>query len=99
GRLLKIREEKFQKIDVIPISEYAGDTKNLRVENQVKIPLWWYYQDREKYGEDLRSFSFAIKYIGKREKHYLICNIPYNSELGFDYEKFDEFEDLEDNII
>ncbi|HID27189.1 MAG TPA: CRISPR-associated helicase Cas3' [Methanosarcinales archaeon] len=99
GKLLKIREEKFQKIDVIPVSCYANDVKNLRVENQVKIPLWWYYQERDKYGEDLRSFSFAIKYIGKREKHYLICNIPYNSELGFDYEKFEEFVDLEDNII
>ncbi|OEC88796.1 MULTISPECIES: CRISPR-associated helicase/endonuclease Cas3 [Methanobacterium] len=87
GRLLEIREEKVQKIDVIPCKYYENEKKNLQVENQVKIPLWWYQNDQKEHGNELEYFEIVSKLIGRKEKHYMICEMDYNDEIGFNYGK------------
>lgn len=87
GRLLKIREEKVQKIDVIPCKFYENEEKNLKVENQVQIPLWWYQNDQKEHGDELEYFDIVSKLIGRKERYYMICRMDYNSEIGFNYGK------------
>jgi len=87
GRLLQIREEKFQKIDAIPCKFYENEEKNLKVENQVKIPLWWYQNDQKEHGNELEYFEIVSKLIGRKERYYMICKMDYNNEIGFNYAK------------
>jgi len=98
GKLLTIREERYQRIDVIPRC-YYGDDESLNVENQVKIPLWWYKADLEKNNGVLTCFQIVIKKSKYREKSYIICNITYNKELGFDYDRIGECSFIDGNII
>ena len=72
------------KISVIPQSVYRGDDVNLKVENEVKIPLWLYKKDENENIDDARFFY--PRNVGK--KNYIICRIPYSFELGFDYDAF-----------
>ncbi|NMC68266.1 MAG: CRISPR-associated helicase Cas3' [Spirochaetales bacterium] len=97
GRLLQIREDKVQKIDVIPCQYYENDDNNLTVENQVKIPLWWYKNDEKEHGKDLEYFEFVPKLIGRKERCYGICKICYDDEIGFNYPKKAQCT-LDDNI-
>lgn len=97
GRLLQIRDEKFQKIDAIPCKFYENEERNLKVENQVKIPLWWYQNDQKKHGKDLEYFEVVPKLIGRKERYYMICKMDYNDEIGFNYGKKAQC-NLEDNI-
>jgi CRISPR-associated endonuclease/helicase Cas3 len=83
GRLVQIRDEEVQKFDVIPWEYYNGDENNLIVENQVKVPIWWYKQDEKKHGE-ARYFERVTKNVGRKEKYYWATRIPYNKETGFD---------------
>ncbi|MBI5681165.1 MAG: CRISPR-associated helicase Cas3' [Methanobacterium sp.] len=87
GRLLQIREEKVQKIDVIPCKFYKNEEKNLNVENQVQIPLWWYQNDQKEHGEELEYFYIVSKLVGRKERYYMICKMDYNNEIGFNYGK------------
>jgi CRISPR-associated endonuclease/helicase Cas3 len=87
GRLLQIREDKIQKIDVIPCKYYKNEEINLNVENQVKIPLWWYKNDQKEHDEELEYFEIIPKVIGKKEKYYVICKMDYNAEIGFNNTK------------
>lgn len=87
GRLLQIREEKVQKIDAIPCKFYKNEEKNLNVENQVQIPLWWYHNDQKEHGEDLEYFDITSKVVGKKERYYMICKIDYNNKIGFNFGK------------
>ena len=98
GRSLVIREEKMQKIDVIPFLIYQNEEFNLNVENQVKIPYWWYKKDLEENGEDLEFFEIVSKKVGRDEKDYVICKMVYNYELGFDHGKKEKLIQL-DNIM
>lgn len=91
GRLLEIREEKVQKIEVIPCKFYEGEEKNLKIENQVQIPLWWYQNDQKENGEDLEYFEIVSKLIGRKDKCYMICKMDYNNEIGFNYAKKVEY--------
>lgn len=99
GKLLKIREEKMQKMDVVPWGYYKGEERNLVVENQAKIPLWWYKQDQEEHGEEVRCFELIYKPNGRKEKPYWVCKIPYNKHIGFEYNRVDECDFSEENII
>jgi len=83
GRLVQIRDEEVQKFDVIPWEYYNGDENNLIVENQVKVPIWWYKQDEKEHGE-ARYFERVTKNVGRKEKYYWATRIPYNKETGFD---------------
>jgi len=83
GRLVQIRSEEVQKFDVIPWEYYTGDENNLSIENQVKVPIWWYKQDEKEHGEAY-CFERATKNVGRKEKYYWVTRIPYNKEIGFD---------------
>ena len=48
------------KISVIPQSVYRGDDVNLKVENEVKIPLWLYKKDENGSIDDARFFYLVI---------------------------------------
>jgi CRISPR-associated endonuclease/helicase Cas3 len=87
GRILKIREETVQKIDVIPCQHYGNEKNNLKIDYQVKIPLWWYKNDQEEHGKELEYFEFVPKLVGRKERCYVICKIYYNDEIGFIYPK------------
>lgn len=86
GKLLQLRDESLQKIDVIPYGRYPDEEKNLTVENQARVPVWWIKQDEEEHGE-LIHFDLITKQGGRKKKVYWVCKIPYGSKAGFDYEK------------
>ena len=94
---IQIRSNEYQKISVIPQSVYRGDDVNLKVENEVKIPLWLYKKDENENIDDARFFY--PRNVGK--KNYIICRIPYSFELGFDYDAFFKGnpELFDDNLI
>lgn len=94
---IQIRSNEYQKISVIPQSVYRGDDVNLKVENEVKIPLWLYKKDENGSIDDARFFY--PRNVGK--KNYIICRIPYSFELGFDYDAFFKGnpELFDDNLI
>lgn len=87
GRLLQIREEKVQKINAIPCKFYENKEKNLKVENQVQIPLWWYQNDQKEHGNDLEYFEIVPKLVGRKKRYYMICKMDYTKEIGFNYAK------------
>jgi len=94
GKLLQIREEKYQTINVIP-SCYYVDNKSLSIENQVKIPLWWFKADLKENDGLLRRFQIVTKKIGSMEKTYVICHIAYDKTVGFDYDQSGEYSFIE----
>jgi len=96
GRLVQIRDDKIQKIDVIPSVIYINNEINLNVENQVKVPFWWYQNDLKENGEELEFFEIVTKKFGKKEVFYVICKMDYDYDIGFHYEKKvqDSFEDV-----
>jgi len=98
GNGLIIRTEKQQKIEVIPQIHFREDERNLKVENQAKIPLWWLKQDEKEHGE-LLYFYRITKQIGRKQKSYWICKIPYSSETGFDYKNRDKAKPITENVI
>lgn len=81
---LQIRSNEYQKISVIPQSVYRGDEANLKIENEVNIPLWLYKKDENESIDDARFFY----HISAGKKKYIICRIPYSFKLGFDYDAF-----------
>jgi len=83
-RLIQIRSEEVQKFDVIPWEYYAEDEGNLVVENQAKVPIWWYKQDEREHGEP-KCFSRVAKKVGRKERYYWVTTIPYSKEKGFDF--------------
>jgi len=89
GRRIQIRDDDFQKRDGIPWGYDLEIETNLNVENQAKIPLWWYKKDVEEYGEG-HLFTCIPQKIGRREKYYWICKIPYNKDVGFIYDTHTE---------
>ncbi|MBI5460452.1 CRISPR-associated helicase Cas3' [Methanobacterium sp.] len=95
GRMLQIRDDKVQKIDVIPSLIYNNNDINLNVENQVKVPFWWYQNDQNECGEDLEFFEIVSRKFGKKEVFYVICKMDYTYDMGFDYGRKvkDTFED------
>ena len=75
GNIIKLREEGYPTIDVIPEKDWDENNDVARdIEKyKVKVPFWWY----SKYGD-----QFYVE-EGKYEK-YVVCCIPYSMEYGFD---------------
>jgi CRISPR-associated endonuclease/helicase Cas3 len=84
SRLIQIRSDGVQKFDVIPWEYYANDEKNLIVENQARVPIWWYKQD-EKEHQEVFCFERVPKKVGRKEKYYWVTRIPYSKQKGFDF--------------
>lgn len=97
GRLIQIRDNEFQEFDVIPWEYYVGNENNLNTENQVRVPIWWYKQDEKEY--EAHHFELVHKTIGKKERPYWICKIPYNKDVGFIRGKMNEYNFSWDYII
>lgn len=93
GRLIQIRSNEIQTFDVIPWEYYAENEQNLIIENQVKVPLWWYKQDEKKHGIS-HYFTRVSKKIGNKEKYFWVTKIPYSKERGFDYRGYCKTENL-----
>jgi len=88
GRMFRVRDDKFQHVDVIPECIYEIEGENaLRVENMAKIPLYLLLKDMK---EELGHFYFQEVQKGRRTKVYRICRYPYSYEIGFDYGAGDE---------
>jgi len=101
GKMFQTRRKDFMTINVIPqaILEDEEGEDSLQDENMVAVPYWWYAEDSKGNGENLRYFYTRIKKVGRVEHPYLVCRIPYDEEIGFDYELRVEVERAEDNII
>jgi len=80
GNIIKLREESYPTIDVIP-EKYWDKIKDLpRVieKYKVKVPFWWY----SSLGQE--GFDLSEEVTNRK---YIICKIPYSKEYGFDIEK------------
>ena len=97
--MFKTRQNDFITINVIPEAILEDVEDSLRYENMVAIPYWWYDKDSKENGGNLRYFYTQVKKVGKVEYPYLVCRIPYDAELGFDYERRAEVKRAENNII
>jgi CRISPR-associated endonuclease/helicase Cas3 len=79
GNLVEVRNIRDISIDVIPeryLSDISNNPKNLD-KYKVKIPKWWY----ANYGKDYFYLSEMIY-----DRKYIICTLPYSTEIGFDIE-------------
>ncbi|WP_288570241.1 CRISPR-associated helicase Cas3' [uncultured Methanobrevibacter sp.] len=99
GNKLEIRSNDIQKIDVIPFDIYNNHEERLIIENQVKIPLWWIYEDENKNLNNSRNFYNVFKQHKNNELMFIICNFDYSYEYGFDKnKKSNRYVDSEDNF-
>lgn len=86
GRSLKIRDDNFQQIDVIPsrVFEEAekriSDKKDFWVEYKVRIPLYKLKQDNGEHG---RPFNFTHH----MEHSILECDYEYDYTKGIQFDK------------
>ncbi|MEF8848501.1 MAG: CRISPR-associated helicase Cas3' [Candidatus Thermoplasmatota archaeon] len=79
GRSLNLRNEKIRKIDVVPQSIYNKNAEEaLKIENQVQIP---YYK--------IKQFPDSFCEIEKDEETFIICNMKYSFEKGFNWDTND----------
>ncbi|WP_051920821.1 CRISPR-associated helicase/endonuclease Cas3 [Thermodesulfobacterium hydrogeniphilum] len=89
GRIFKVRDEKIQHIDVLPECIYEKeDEGGFKVENLVKIPLYYLLEDLKK---GLGYFYQKEVKKGGKSKTYWICRYPYTYELGFDFSEQTDF--------
>jgi len=79
GNLVDVRDIKDITIDVIPelYWPYVNNNISKLEKYKVKVPKWWY----SYYGKDY-FYQSEIIY----DKKYIICALPYSSEIGFDTE-------------
>lgn len=96
GNKLVIRSEKQHKLDVVPEVYYNDDVNNLKVENKVKVPLWWIKKDEEHHGQELHWFDNV--FIEKTKRNCYICKFHYDSSYGFDLNKIQK-QNKSSNII
>jgi len=99
GKGLQIRSNDFQRVPVIPWDRYQGKDENLISENIVQIPLWRiqkYLKDRP---DGRPCFDTVLKKQGYREEEYRICYVPYDAELGFDWDRMDECAGRDTNSV
>lgn len=85
-KLFNTRDEKIQKIEVVPECYYSilGE-KALTVEHQAKIPLYLLQNEIRNFGK-LVNFNDIEKKVGSKVKRYLITTFPYSYSLGFSFE-------------
>ncbi|WP_286857911.1 CRISPR-associated helicase Cas3' [Methanosaeta sp. UBA356] len=79
GNLVEVRNIKDISIDVIPERYWSDINDNPKTldKYKVKIPKWWYAH----YGKDYFYLSETIY-----DRKYIICTLPYSTEIGFDLE-------------
>lgn len=83
GKIIQIREDNYQKIEVIPeVIFHENGHKALSVENAAKVPLWWLQSDEKEGGE-----SHFYPEEDDRGKVFKICSFPYDYSTGFEYKK------------
>jgi len=99
GKMFQTRQKDFVTMNVVPEAILGNEEGSLQDENMVAVPYWWYAQDSKENGENLRYFHTRIRKAGKTERLYLVCRIPYDGEVGFDYERRVEVQRAENNII
>ena len=99
GKMFQTRQKDFVTINVIPEAILGNEEDSLQDENMVAVPYWWYATDSKENNENPRYFYTRTKKTGNIEHPYLICRIPYDEEVGFDYELRAEVERAGDNII
>jgi len=99
GKMFQTRQKDFVTINVIPEAVLKNGEDSLQDENMVAVPYWWYAADGKENGENLRYFYPRTRKAGETEHPYLVCRIPYDEEIGFDYERRVGVERAEDNII
>lgn len=92
GNKLEIRDQSFQKVDVIPIEIYNNDKDNLIVENQVKIPLWWFIKDVEENIGNAKIFFNE----NKGNNQFIISKMKYSYEFGFFKDKIMSLDDFDE---
>lgn len=84
GNLFVIRTEKYRKFDVVPEVYYKDEEKNLRIENQAKVPYWWIEVDLRTHGEEPQWFEPVERHFKNRKRVYWVCKLPYCKKDGFD---------------
>jgi CRISPR-associated endonuclease/helicase Cas3 len=84
GNHFVIRTGAYRKFDVVPEIRYKNEEKNLRIENQVKIPYWWVQLDKGMHGDELQWFEPVERQFKWKTRLYWICKLPYSEEYGFD---------------
>lgn len=99
GKMFQTRQKDFVTINVIPEAILGNEEDSLQDENMVAIPYWWYYKDSKENSENIQYFYTRTRKAGKTEHPYLVCRIPYDGEVGFEYERRIEVERAGDNII
>lgn len=98
GRIIQIRSDENQTLDVIPWDYYLGDERKLTVENQAKIPLWWYKQDEKEHGVAQYFEKIPVK-VGRKEKYYWVTRLQYSKERGFERKGFTNQSNSFSNIL
>lgn len=99
GKALRIRSNDFQRVPVIPWDRYQGKDENLISENIVQIPLWRIQKYRRDHRDGRPCFDTVLKKQGYREEEYRICYVPYDAELGFDWDRMDECAGRDTNSV
>jgi len=86
GKSLKIRDDNFQQIDVVPSRVFeearnrTSNKKDFWAEYKVKIPLFRFKKDIGEYG---RLFNFT-----HHEEHSILeCDFEYDSIKGIQFDK------------
>jgi CRISPR-associated endonuclease/helicase Cas3 len=87
GNALQIRTGDFQRVPVIPWDRYGGKEENLKPENVVQIPLYRIQNYLKDHLDGRTCFETVSKKQGHHTEEFRICYVPYNSELGFDWDK------------
>lgn len=84
GKLIQIRENTYQKIDVIPecIFKESG-VESLLEENKAKVPLWWLKNEIEEFGDAINFYEQE----DMKGNRFRICTFPYDYSTGFDFVK------------
>ncbi len=90
GKALQIRSGDFQRVPVIPWDRYEGKEENLKPENVVQIPLYRIQNYLKDHLDGHTCFETVSKKQGHHTEEFRICYVPYNSELGFDWDKMDK---------
>ena len=98
GKALQIRSSDFQRVPVIPWDYYQGREENLIPENVVQIPLYRIQRYLREY-LDGKCFDTVQKKRGQRTEEFRICYVPYNAELGFDWNRMDECAGRDSNSV
>lgn len=84
GKIIQVREQRMQKIEVIPEDIFKEFGKSApSIENQAKVPLWWLKGEIKEFDESVHFYEKE----NAKGKSFRICTYPYNYSIGFEYGK------------